>query len=221
MANKKGRGLLMVWADISEDKQEEFNRWYNEEHLAELLAIPGFLNGARYEAVRGSPKYLACYELENVEVMQSDAYVHHQQNPTEWSQRMSPRLIGTNFVGNVYQQIFPEVPSTAQDQREMAPALQIGRMGIPAPVEDEFNHWYNTVYIPGYEQVPGCISGRRYSAARGEPKYCTVYEFEDEHVSLKPEWDKARDANPQSAEMRTLMVHVDGSPGVYNRVFQL
>ena len=65
MANKKGTGLLMVWVDVPADKEKEFNRWYNDEHLAERLAIPGFLAGARYEAVKGSPKHLAYYELES------------------------------------------------------------------------------------------------------------------------------------------------------------
>ena len=41
MADKKGTGLLMVWADIPADKEEDFNNWYNTEHLAELLSIPG------------------------------------------------------------------------------------------------------------------------------------------------------------------------------------
>jgi hypothetical protein len=31
----KGAGLLMVWADVPADKEPEFNRWYNEEHLKE------------------------------------------------------------------------------------------------------------------------------------------------------------------------------------------
>ncbi len=30
-ASKKGAGLLMVWADVPADKEDEFNRWYNEE----------------------------------------------------------------------------------------------------------------------------------------------------------------------------------------------
>src|SRR5207237_10406033 len=59
MANTKGTGLLMVWADVPADKEAEFNRWYNEEHLAERLSIPGFLSGARHEAVKGGPKHLA------------------------------------------------------------------------------------------------------------------------------------------------------------------
>ena len=59
MANKKGTALLMVWADVPADKEDDFNRWYNEEHLAELLSVPGVLNAARYEAVKSGPKHLA------------------------------------------------------------------------------------------------------------------------------------------------------------------
>jgi hypothetical protein len=31
--------------------------------------VPGILSAARYEAVKGGPQYLACYELESVAVM--------------------------------------------------------------------------------------------------------------------------------------------------------
>ena len=41
MPAKKGTGLLMVWCDVPTGQEEEFNRWYNEEHLAEILAVPG------------------------------------------------------------------------------------------------------------------------------------------------------------------------------------
>ena len=54
MADKKGTGLMMVWMDVPADKEEEFNHWYNEEHLPELLALPGVLNAARCAAVAGA-----------------------------------------------------------------------------------------------------------------------------------------------------------------------
>src|SRR2546429_2899191 len=80
MANKKGTGLLMVWVDVPADKEKEFNRWYNDEHLAERLAIPGFLAGARYEAVKGSPKHLAYYELESPAVLERRVPEGHRQS---------------------------------------------------------------------------------------------------------------------------------------------
>src|SRR5919204_2830500 len=90
MTAKKGTGLLMVWADVPADKEKDFNRWYNEEHLAERLAIPGFLAGARYEAVKGAPKHLAYYELESPEVLQSEAYRRVIANPTPATKRFGP-----------------------------------------------------------------------------------------------------------------------------------
>src|SRR2546425_12998678 len=122
MTTKKGAGLLMVWADVPSDREKEFNRWYNEEHLAERLALPGFLSGARYEAVKGGPKHLACYELESAAVLESEAYKKVRNNPTEWTKRCSPDVIGTSFIRNVYTLIHPKTLTPAVAESDMAPA---------------------------------------------------------------------------------------------------
>jgi hypothetical protein len=41
MAKTRGTGLLMVWADIDREYQAEYHRWYDEEHIAHLLSVPG------------------------------------------------------------------------------------------------------------------------------------------------------------------------------------
>ena len=219
MANKRGTAMFMVMVDVPTDKEEEFNRWYNEEHLAELLSVPGVLNAARYEAVRSGPKHMAFYELENADVVRSEAYT--SRPTTEWGQRIGPRVIGTNFSNNVYEMIYPNALTPDIAQSEMAPALQIGRMAIPAEHEDEWNRWYSGVYVPNYEKVPGCIRGRRWKAVRGEPKYAVVYEFEHEKISDSPEWAAQRDINPDNARMRSLMEHATSSPGIWKKTFQL
>ena len=72
---RKGQGILLVYTDLSEPKyEEEFNAWYNTEHVPELLAIPGVLDAARYVATKGGPKYLAAYELASVDVLQTPEY---------------------------------------------------------------------------------------------------------------------------------------------------
>ena len=218
---KKGTGLMMVWADVPADKEKEFNSWYNEEHLAERMRIPGFLSGARYEAVKGGPKHLAFYELENVAVLESDAYMKVRKNPTEWTKRCSPDVIGTTFIRNVYTLIHPRTLTSAVAESDMAPALQLGRMDVPAEIDADFNTWYNTIYIPNYEKVPGVIRGRRFRAVTGTPTYLTFYEFENPKVSETAAWNAQRDAVPASIQMHAHMRHAKGSPGVYVKTFEL
>ena len=216
---KKGTGIFMVWVDVPADKEEEFNAYYNEEHLAELLAVPGILSAARYEAVSSGPKHLACYELESVAVIQTDAFQNRQ--PTERSLRAGPRGVGTNLISNVYEMIHPNALTSEIANSEMAPALQIGRMGIAPENSEEWNKWYSGVYVPNYEKVPGCIRGRRWKAVRGEPEYAVVYEFEDENVSQTETWLAQREINPDNPRMRDLMTHAPGSPGIWKKTFQL
>ena len=222
MATKKKRtGLLMVWCDVPADKEAEFNRWYNEEHLAERMAIPGFLSAARYEAVKGSPKHLAYYELESPAVLESAAYKKVSDNPTPWTKRMGPQAVATTFIRNVYTMIHPQATTPKIEGSPMAPSLQIGRMDVPPEIDADFNAWYNTIYVPNYEKVPGVIRGRRYRAVAGAPQYLTLYEFEHPKVSESDEWKVQQNASPVSNRIRPHMKHAPGSPGVYVKTFEL
>src|SRR5262249_36836120 len=82
----------MVYVDIDAQHVQEFNKWYNEEHLPELLSVPGILSAARYEAVKGGPQYLACYELESVAVMKTPAFTSRPRTP--WGKKDSPSGLG-------------------------------------------------------------------------------------------------------------------------------
>ena len=223
MADRKGNGLFMVWVDVPTDKEEDFNRWYNEEHLADLLAITGVLNAARYVAVSGSPKYLACYELESPEVRDNPDYKVHLDHPTEWSKRVDLHGIATRMVLNNYRQIFPLEVSREVAQSDMAPVLQIGRMSIPPEQDAEFNEFYNTIYAPNYEQVEGCRGFRRYTLYKGGgPKYSVVYEFEHERVSQSEEWLAARRKSGGAlGDKFPRLKHDEGSPGIYKKIFSL
>ncbi len=83
-------GLLLVWTDVADSAEADFNDWYDNQHLEERVGVPGFLNGRRYAAVDGAPKYLAWYETETPGVLGSEAYGERQANPTAWTQRIMP-----------------------------------------------------------------------------------------------------------------------------------
>jgi hypothetical protein len=77
-------GLLLTLTEPPPAMVEEFNAWYDTEHLAERLAIPGFRSARRW--VRGRT-YLATYELDSPEVLQSKHYLERFRSQTPWSRR--------------------------------------------------------------------------------------------------------------------------------------
>ncbi len=83
------RGLLLTLTEPPPAMEGEFNAWYDEEHLAERLAIPGFRSALRWVAQvpAGQGKYLATYELDSLEVLASSAYLSRYQHQTPWSRR--------------------------------------------------------------------------------------------------------------------------------------
>ena len=102
----KQKGLLLVMCDIAPEHEAEFNRWYDEEHIPERLSIPGFLSARRFRAIEGGPRYLALYELENPDVLQTEAYKRWLgPDETAWTKRMQALFRNDRFVRNVYVEI--------------------------------------------------------------------------------------------------------------------
>ena len=95
------QGMLLVMTDIDPASEHDFNQWYEQEHLTERMAIPGFLRARRFTAIEGSPKYLALYDLESPEVLNSAHYQHVVgAGKSPWTRRMESQF--RNFTRNVY-----------------------------------------------------------------------------------------------------------------------
>jgi hypothetical protein len=184
----QGKGLLAVWTDIPGDIEADFNRWYDEEHLAERAAIAGFLNARRYVSLHGTPKYFALYDTVDTQVLQSDPYLMVLNNASPWTQRIRPCF--QNFVRNEYELILTlgTIPEKA------SPYVLLVRMGIPPEYEAEFNDWYNTDHVPALTSVPGVYGARRYRATAGSPIYLAMYELAHADVRTSDAWRKAADS---------------------------
>jgi antibiotic biosynthesis monooxygenase (ABM) superfamily enzyme len=62
--------LLIVRASVAPGREEEFNRWYDHEHVPDVLRLlPGVLGAARYEVGLddGTHDYMAVYAFESAE----------------------------------------------------------------------------------------------------------------------------------------------------------
>jgi hypothetical protein len=87
-----GKGMLLTTMDIAPEHKGEFNEWYEREHIAERVAIPGFMEARRYVAADASPRYLGLYSTERFEDLASPAYKTALANQTEWSKRNMARF---------------------------------------------------------------------------------------------------------------------------------
>ncbi len=78
MAERRGAYWCMVKVDFAAPELEaDFNRWYNEVHVPELLALPGFIRAWRLEVSDEGPglgepgqTYIAVYEIDSPSVFE-------------------------------------------------------------------------------------------------------------------------------------------------------
>lgn len=183
------KGLLLTMTEPPPPMEEEFNAWYDTEHLPERLAIPGFESARRWvdpRAPAGSGKYLATYELEHPQVLETPEYLAHVgEHFTPWSKRCLSRCV--LFRRWACTQILPG--DAPPDPRARALFFACG--DVPAQHEAEFNQWYDTEHVPLLAQVPGVLRARRFLDPKGEPRYVALYELADANVTGSAPWNAA------------------------------
>ena len=67
--------LLIVVVDVDPEHEDEFNRWYDEEHIPEKRATRGFRSAHRYASHDVPGRYLAVYEVDDADVVTSAEYM--------------------------------------------------------------------------------------------------------------------------------------------------
>jgi hypothetical protein len=67
--------INLITVDIEAAHAEAFSRWYNQVHVPEMVACPGWLGAERYESLDGDPRFMAIYGLEDESTpFATDAY---------------------------------------------------------------------------------------------------------------------------------------------------
>jgi hypothetical protein len=81
-------GIVAIWNDCRTGREAEFDAWFQGEHLAERLAVPGFLYGRRHQAISGSAGYFNFYLVESPDVLTSKPYLERLDNPTPMTRKI-------------------------------------------------------------------------------------------------------------------------------------
>jgi hypothetical protein len=88
-------GMLMVLMGPPAALEAEFHDWYDLEHIPERREIPGFHTGGRWICTIGWPDFMACYDLETLNVLDQDPYkAIGGSNSSAWSKRILSRVLG-------------------------------------------------------------------------------------------------------------------------------
>jgi hypothetical protein len=200
-----GSYLLQLMWEVPSARLDEFRSWYEEEHLADMAAVPGILSARRFERDPSYPfahptarDHLTLYEVADLATLSTPAYLRLSRTP---SRRTMETAAGLGMARTVYRQLFPSRGvltgagvSGAPRQEAGAAVLHI-MMGCQPVAEYEFNGWYNDEHLPLITGVEGVLHGRRFAVVDGaapsppgssEAPYLAVYELADADVAAGP-----------------------------------
>ena len=120
-----GGTILVVMMEVDPAHDDEFNRWYNEEHLPERLEIPGYVSARRFKLEEGEGvlKYLCIWELEDGSPLQSEAYQAQRRRLSELRDRVNTHI--KQRMRGLYTQIYPAV-GAFEDHSGFHPERQAG-----------------------------------------------------------------------------------------------
>ena len=104
-----GNTILVVMMEVDQGHEEEFDRWYNDEHLPERLEIPGYVSARRFKLQEGEGvlDYLCIWELEDPSPLQSELYKSQRTRPSKLRDAAAPHI--RQRARGLYSQIFPLV----------------------------------------------------------------------------------------------------------------
>ena len=79
-------GVILVSMNIEPAYEEEFNDWYNTEHIPHFNRLDGVITARRFRAIEGNPRYVALYHVINTDIYATPGWMAANQTP--WMLRM-------------------------------------------------------------------------------------------------------------------------------------
>ena len=89
-------GELLIWTSVDPVYEQDFNQWYDQEHMQERAAIKGFRWSRRYHSDTCARPYLALYQTDTLHVFTSEPYRQAFTKQTQWSERNFTRMRDTS-----------------------------------------------------------------------------------------------------------------------------
>lgn len=180
-----GSAISQLRWQVEPDAEGEFNRWYDEEHLADLLAQPGVLSGRRFvraQTAFSAPSnlnYITIYQLENIGALETPSYRTMATAPSEWTKRVAmPLPMRRDVATQIY-------PTDRPGSQPVGDAIMHVFTHADASIVDDFHRWYEEEHIPALVACDGVFGARRFACTTPEAdgyEFIAIYQLADVSV---------------------------------------
>ena len=190
---------FFVFSNPTAAHEDEYNKWYNEQHALDVVAIPGFVTAQRFvmndEQLKRVPlqvpRYLVVYKIVTDDLESVFAEVSRRLRTKETV--MSPTFDSKTSVSYTYRNFRPEVKGVGGEPAVARPGpkrtyLQVVFTVPVAGREEEFNTWYDVHHAPDLAGSPGFVSAQRMILARPSAgsipgtKYLAMFRIETSDI---------------------------------------
>jgi hypothetical protein len=195
--------IVVTASDVVRGAEDEFNRWYDEQHLPDFVACPGFLRASRYECLAGEPRFYAIYDIEGPDALETPEL----KRVWGWGP-VAPYV--RNSHGRVYRRTFTLESETNDGSGDF---LLVTSSDVVPGMEAAFDEWYNETHIPEILGCPGFLGASRYECIDGEPVFLALYELDRPDALQTPEMKRVHGWGPMTPHLR------DFHGRVYRRIF--
>jgi hypothetical protein len=192
------KGMLFSQMEPPAELEAEFNDWYETEHIPVRLALPGFSRAVRYVESGKQRKYLAIYEIDDIDVLTSPAYRALKTAPSPRTAFMLDNVSG-----------FTRYTCTASfdsgSHSERGNYLYAVAFAVPRGDEAKLDECYESEHVPLLMRAADWLRVRRYkvfSADGGPWTDIALHELHNLEVMNGPQRRAAREAPKRAALAR-------------------
>ncbi|MEU6188071.1 hypothetical protein [Nocardia sp. NPDC047038] len=186
MGDIQATAALLAVLDFTSVDREEFDAWYDTEHIPERLRVPGILAAQRWLVSGIADTSVAFYDLSDLDVLTTPEYRKISgESLSPWSKRMIGKCDSFRYY-EARQLTFDQEPSPAT-----AKGFYVVGMNVEDSFEAEFNAWYDEEHLPRLKALSGVIRARRYLTVEGPHRYFAVYHLDDPGLVGSPAWLEA------------------------------
>jgi hypothetical protein len=165
---------FLVFSGAAAGHEDEYNKWYNEQHALDVVAVPGFVSAQRFvqndvamfaKDDKKEPKYVVIYKIvtDNIDAVFAEVARRIQAKETiVRTDLFEPKTSNTY----VYKYFRPELKGPGGEAPGAIPGpkqtyLQIVFTGMVEGKDDEFNDYYDNHHGPELVGEAGFVSAQR------------------------------------------------------------